>query len=81
MSGGANAGAHGRTTVMAEREKLNQWIRTSGVPDAVVDFDACLQDPGEPARLRPEFDSGDHLHPNAKGYEAMAVCVNLGLFD
>jgi lysophospholipase L1-like esterase len=81
MSGGTNARMHGRAQVMAEREKINAWIRTSGVPDAVVDFDACLRDPAEPARLRPDFDSGDHIHPSAKGYEAMAACVNLNLFD
>jgi lysophospholipase L1-like esterase len=81
MTGGTNPGMHGRASVMAEREKLNEWIRTSGVPDAVVDFDACLRDPAKPARLRPDYDSGDHLHPNAKGYEAMAACVNLSLFD
>ncbi|MDO9234667.1 MAG: GDSL-type esterase/lipase family protein [Aquabacterium sp.] len=80
MSGGTNAGMHGRASVMAERLKVNDWIRTSGVPDVVVDFDACLRDPADPARLRPEFDSGDHLHPSAKGYEAMAACVNLTLF-
>jgi lysophospholipase L1-like esterase len=81
MTGGTNPFMHGRASVMAERAKLNAWIRTSGVPDAVVDFDACLRDPVFPARLRPEFDSGDYLHPSVKGYEAMAACVDLSLFD
>ena len=81
MTGGTNPGLHGRATVMAAREQINAWIRTSGVPDAVVDFDACLRDPALPARLLPAFDSGDHLHPSAKGYEAMAACVNLNLLD
>lgn len=32
-------------------------------------------------RLLPAFDSGDHLHPNEKGYAAMADGVDLSLFD
>ncbi|HEX5356225.1 MAG TPA: GDSL-type esterase/lipase family protein [Aquabacterium sp.] len=71
---------HGRASVEAARQQVNQWIRTSGIPDAVVDFDACLRDPANPARLRAEYDSGDHLHPGARGYEAMGECVDLALF-
>lgn len=71
---------HGRASVETARQQVNQWIRTSGVPDAVVDFDACLRDPAQPTRLRAEYDSGDHLHPGARGYEAMGACVNLDLF-
>lgn len=71
---------HGRASVEAARQQVNQWIRTSGVPDAVVDFDACLRDPANPGQLRAEYDSGDHLHPGAKGYEAMGACVDLALF-
>lgn len=76
----ANPLMHGRASVEAARQQVNQWIRTSGLPDAVVDFDACLRDPAKPTRLRAEYDSGDHLHPGAKGYEAMAACVSLDLF-
>ncbi|MBS0342444.1 MAG: SGNH/GDSL hydrolase family protein [Proteobacteria bacterium] len=59
------------------RQALNAWIRTAGAFDAVVDFDQALRDPSRPTRLRPEYDSGDHLHPNDAGYEAMANAVNL----
>jgi lysophospholipase L1-like esterase len=45
----------------------------------MIDFDAVLRDPARPARLRPAFDSGDHLHPNAAGYAAMAAAVDLDL--
>jgi lysophospholipase L1-like esterase len=62
------------------RQAVNDWIRTSGEYDAVFDFDAVVRDPGEPARLRPLFDSGDHLHPNDAGYEAMGHAVDLELF-
>lgn len=75
---GANFGlAHGSLGVEKARQRLNAWIRSSGVADGVVDFDACMRDAQQPTRLRPEFDSGDHLHPNAKGYQAMAACVDL----
>lgn len=80
-SGGASFGLlHGSVLVDAARQKLNQWIQTSGVPDAVVDFDACVRNPAAPSRLLPAFDSSDHLHPSAAGYAAMANCVDLGLF-
>jgi lysophospholipase L1-like esterase len=63
----------------AERDRLalNAWIRTAGVFDAVVDFDAVLRDPGHPRRLRASFDSGDHLHPGDAGYRAMAEAVDI----
>lgn len=61
----------------ATRQALNAWIRESGAFDAVVDFDRVLRDPARPIRLRAEFDSGDHLHPNDAGYRAMAQAVDL----
>jgi len=65
----------------AERDRLalNAWIRTAGVFDAVVDFDAALRDPEQPSRLNPAYDSGDHLHPNDAGYRVMAQQVDLRL--
>jgi lysophospholipase L1-like esterase len=63
----------------AKRQAVNAWIRAGGC-DAAIDFDTALRDPSRPARLRPGFDSGDHLHPNAAGYAAMARAVDLSLF-
>ena len=60
----------------AVRREVNCWIRESGVFDAVIDFDAVLRDPARPARLLPAYDSGDHLHPNDAGYEAMAQALD-----
>ena len=60
---------------------MNQWIRTAGAFDAVIDFDAALRDPKNPARLRPEYDLGDHLHPSAGGEAAMAAAIDLALFQ
>ena len=38
-----------------------------------------MRDPADPARLRAEYDSGDHLHPNDAGMAAMAAAVPLRL--
>lgn len=64
----------------ADRQSLNQWIRTSHTFDAVVDFDALLRDPASPDRLAPAFDSGDHLHPGPAGYQRMGEAIPLDLF-
>ncbi len=68
----------------SKRQAINHWIRTSGEYDAVIDFDAVLRDPNDPTRLRSDkerdYDSGDHLHPNDAGYEAMAMAIDLTLF-
>jgi lysophospholipase L1-like esterase len=62
------------------RQTVNQWIRTSKAFDAIIDFAAVIKDPAHPTKMRAEFDSGDHLHPNDAGYKAMADAVNPALF-
>ncbi len=62
------------------REQVNQWIRSSGAFDAVVDFDAVTRDPEHPKRIRPDFNKSDHLHPNDVGYQAMADAIDLSFF-
>ena len=62
------------------RQRVNAWIRTSGAFDAVVDFDAVVRDPSQPARMLPRADSGDHLHPGEEGYRLMADAIDLALF-
>jgi lysophospholipase L1-like esterase len=64
-------------TLEATRQAVNRFIRTSGVFDVVIDFDAVTRDPADPLRLRPAYDSGDHLHPSDAGYKAMANAVDL----
>jgi lysophospholipase L1-like esterase len=64
----------------ADRRRVNDWIRTSGVFDAVIDFDAATRDPASPSRLAPAVDGGDHLHPSAAGYKVMADAIDLALF-
>ncbi|TGA87264.1 SGNH/GDSL hydrolase family protein [Streptomyces palmae] len=63
----------------AMRQQVNREIRAGGVFDVVVDFDRALRDPSAPQRLRPEYDSGDHLHPSDRGYEAMARAFDLDI--
>ncbi|MFD8974536.1 MULTISPECIES: SGNH/GDSL hydrolase family protein [Streptomyces] len=61
----------------AKRDAVNDWIRTSGAYDAVVDFDRTVADPADPDRILPAYDSGDGIHPNDAGYEAMAGALDL----
>ncbi|WP_030688115.1 SGNH/GDSL hydrolase family protein [Streptomyces sp. NRRL B-1347] len=61
----------------AVSDAFNTWVRTSGEYDGYVDFDKALADPKDPERIRPAYDSGDHLHPNDAGYRAMARAVDL----
>ena len=78
--GGSNAqygGDYGTPAGDAQRQALNEWIRTSGAFDGVIDFDKAVRDPADPKRLFPAFDSGDHLHPNEVGYWVMANTVDL----
>lgn len=63
-----------------DRQTINQWIRTPGHFDAVIDFDAVVCDPMHPERLQPAFDCGDHLHPSPAGYKAMAEAIPASLF-
>ncbi|HUB89656.1 MAG TPA: SGNH/GDSL hydrolase family protein [Dyella sp.] len=63
----------------AIRQACNHWIRTSGAFDGVIDFDQAMRDPAHPASLRPGYDSGDHVHPNAAGMQAMVNAIDLQL--
>lgn len=62
------------------REAVNNWIRTSGVFDGVIDFDKITRDPQNPTRFNPAYDAGDHLHPSDAGYKVMGEGIDLTLF-
>lgn len=63
------------------RQRVNDWIRTSGKFDAVLDLDAAVVHPDDPFHLDKEHDSGDHLHLSARGYRAIANAIDLSLFE
>lgn len=63
------------------RRAVNEWIRTGGAFDAVLDFDAVWRDPDRPSRIREDFHAGDHLHGNDAGYQALADSIDLSLFS
>lgn len=60
--------------------KVNDWIRSSGKFDAVIDFAATMRDPQNPSHLLAADDSGDHLHPGSAGYKTMGDSIDLKLF-
>jgi lysophospholipase L1-like esterase len=62
------------------RQTVNNWIRTSGKFDGVIDFDKTITDPKNPGVFLPDYDSGDHLHPSDAGYKAMGDSIDLSLF-
>ncbi len=57
------------------RHAYNDFIRATDLIDGCIDFDAALRDPQKPDWLLPEYDSGDHLHPNPAGYRRMAQII------
>ena len=80
--GSPNPG-HGHAEQDTKRRTLNDFIRSGGLFDGVVDFDQATMDPAT-GRLRSDFvpDStiggpGDGLHPNRAGYQAMAGAIDL----
>ena len=66
----------------AAREQINAFVRSkaSGC-DGVIDQDAATHDPLHPTQYLPAYDSGDHLHPNEAGLQAIADAVNFSLFS
>lgn len=68
---------YGTAVADVQRVKVNAWIRSRPYGVGVADFDEALRDPGAPDRLHPDYDSGDHLHPNLAGYRVMAQAVDL----
>jgi lysophospholipase L1-like esterase len=66
---------------LAARDAVNDWIRTSGEFDSVIDFDRAVRDPANPQRLLARYDSGDHVHLVDAGYAALSAAVDLRRFS
>jgi lysophospholipase L1-like esterase len=62
------------------RQTVNQWIRASRLLDAVVNFDVVIRNPSRFIRMQPEFDPGDHIHPNDAGNKVIAGAFDLKVF-
>jgi lysophospholipase L1-like esterase len=71
---------HPDAATLADLAAINAWIRAPGHFDAVLDFNKVIADPADPERLKPGWDSGDHLHPNPAGYRALSDSIPLSLF-
>jgi lysophospholipase L1-like esterase len=80
LAGGPNQG-YFTPEKEAKRLAVNNWIRTSGAFDGLIEFDRVVADPAHPSAIAAAYDSGDHLHPNDAGYKAMGEAVDLKLFQ
>jgi lysophospholipase L1-like esterase len=83
---GSSSPAHGFVEQDEMRKALNTFIRSSGLFDGIIDFDAVTLDPqsgGLKAEFIPESTTGgpgDKLHPNRTGYLKMGTVIDLNLF-
>jgi lysophospholipase L1-like esterase len=81
----STSAAHGFAEQNDKRKALNEFIRTSGTFDGVVDFDKATFDSasGElKAEMVPESTTGgpgDKLHPNRAGYLAMGNSIDVDM--
>ncbi|MEY3733882.1 MAG: hypothetical protein RL347_1241 [Actinomycetota bacterium] len=67
------------------RQAVNEWIRTSGTFDAVIDFDRMVRDPQATWQIYPAWQGppwlGLYDHPNAMGHAIMGQRIPLGVFS
>lgn len=82
---GSTMAGYGTAGVNTQRQRLNDFIRTSGAFDAVIDFDAALNDPAT-GKMQKQFlpenlfgSPGDGLHPNLAGHLRMGEAVPLDI--
>jgi lysophospholipase L1-like esterase len=61
-------------------DAVNSWVRSTTSVESKVDFAAAVRDPSSTNCIRPSYDSGDHLHFSAAGYQAMADAFDLRIF-
>lgn len=59
------------------RKRYNEWVRTCGLFDYVVDVEPKLLEPATTDTIKNDLHMGDHLHPNAQGGQVMADCYDL----
>ena len=62
-----------------KREAVNQWILHQRGVRRGDRLRQGRRRPERPPMMAPQYDSGDHLHPNDAGYQAMANAIPLRL--
>lgn len=74
--------AYGAPAINEKRQAYNSFIRSAGIFDGVLDFDATTLD-SKTGELKAEFQPnsstggpGDKLHPNRAGYMAMGLSID-----
>ena len=60
--------------------QAHEWTRTAKLFDGLIDFDLITRDPQHPTQMLEKYNSGDYVHPNDTGYQAMADAIDLSLF-
>ncbi|WNI21286.1 SGNH/GDSL hydrolase family protein [Streptomyces sp. ITFR-16] len=56
---------------------VKKWGTCTGTCDGVIDFDQVLKDPVKPNSINPAYDTGDGVHVNIAGQQALADFVSL----
>lgn len=56
------------------RKNINQWIRTAGNFDGLIDFEKAVASPQDADAMRDDL-KFDDLHPNAEGYRLLGECA------
>lgn len=79
---GGSGQAYSDPTRDAARQTVNKWILAGGEGSFVasIDFAKFVASPTNPSILAPQYDGGDHLHPNPAGYQAIADQFPLSIF-
>lgn len=62
------------------RQAVNEFVRLNRLIDGVIDFPQSIQNPTDSLQQRPEWNSGDNLHPNDIGYSVMAEAALREIF-
>lgn len=63
-----------------KRRSLNALIRQGAIFDGVIDFEAALDDPARPGRIRAGAHREDGYHPNDEGHRLMAEAIDADVF-
>ena len=64
----------------AARQKITEWMLTSGTFDGIVRIDTAFADPADPRQYRDGYHMGDHLHGSDAGLKAVGDSIDLKLF-